>query len=63
MLTVPANMGVILLPALPFASLGLIGFSFFQRKGLRWMAGSIVLACALISIAINLVGAMHGAML
>ncbi len=52
-----------LLPALPFASLGLIGFSFFQRKGLRWVTGSIVLACALISFAINLVGAMHGAML
>jgi hypothetical protein len=52
-----------LLPALPFASLGLIGFSFLQRKGLRWVAGSIVLACALVSFAINLVGAMHGAML
>ncbi len=52
-----------LLPALPFASLGLIGFSFFERKGLRWLAGSIVLVCALISFAINLVGAMQGAML
>ena len=52
-----------LLPALPFASLGLIGFSFLQRKGLRWVTGSIVLACALVSFAISLVGAMHGAML
>jgi hypothetical protein len=41
----------------------LIGFSFLQGKGLRWVAGSIVLACALISFAINLIGAMHGAML
>jgi hypothetical protein len=52
-----------LLPAVPFASLGLIGFSFFQRKGLRWVAGSIVLTCAVVSFAINLVGAIHGAML
>jgi hypothetical protein len=52
-----------LLPALPFASLGLIGLSFLQRKGLRWVAGSVVLVHAVVSFAINLVGAIHGAML
>jgi hypothetical protein len=52
-----------LLPAMPLASLGLAGFSFINRAALRRAATITVAALALVSFFINLVGAMHGAML
>ena len=52
-----------LLPAMPLASLGLVGFSFLRGAALKALAGLAASACALASFFINLVGAMHGAML
>lgn len=51
-----------LLPAMPFACMGLIGFRF-QRPVWRRTALALVLFLAVISFGINVVGAMHGAML
>lgn len=51
-----------LLPAMPFACVGLVAFRF-QPGRLRWVVLPLVLMCAGVSFAINLVGAMHGAML
>ena len=52
-----------LLPAMPLASLGLLGFSFLRGGTVKLAAGLALSACALASFFINLVGAMHGAML
>lgn len=51
-----------LLPAMPFACIGLIGFRFLVPVWRR-MTISLALLFAAISFAINLAGAMHGAML
>jgi hypothetical protein len=51
-----------LLPAMPFACIGLLGFHFLQPAWRR-ITVPLVLVVAAISFAINLVGAMHGAML
>lgn len=52
-----------LLPAMPFVSLGLMGFTRFRGGALRLSAALTVTACGLASFLINLIGAMHGAML
>lgn len=52
-----------LLPAMPFASLGLIGFSFVSRKPIKILASASVLVVLLASAGINVIGAMHGSML
>lgn len=51
-----------LLPAMPFACLGLVGYSFISKKSERSMAGTVIAVVALLSLIINLVGAMQGAM-
>ncbi|MDQ5838981.1 MAG: hypothetical protein M3379_19560, partial [Acidobacteriota bacterium] len=52
-----------LLPAMPLACLGLAGFAYLRAAKLRLIAGATATICALASFLINLVGAMHGAML
>jgi hypothetical protein len=52
-----------LLPAMPLACLGLAGFGYLRGRALRTAAVAMVSAFALASFLINLVGAMHGAML
>ena len=52
-----------LLPAMPFACLGLAGFNATRGRALKRVLLAIVLALFLLSLFINLVGAMHGAML
>jgi hypothetical protein len=52
-----------LLPAMPLACLGLAGFAYLRAAKLRLIAGAAATVCALASFLINLVGAMHGAML
>lgn len=52
-----------MLPAMPLACLGLAGFGLLRPRALRLAAGVVLTACALASFFINLVGAMHGAML
>jgi hypothetical protein len=52
-----------LLPAMPFACLGLLGLSFLREPSLRRVAAVVVVVAATASLVINLVGAMHGAML
>jgi hypothetical protein len=51
-----------LLPAMPFASLGLIGFAHLKSRRFRAAALATLVIAGLYSIAVNLVGAMHGAM-
>jgi hypothetical protein len=50
-----------LLPLMPFAALGLIGFSHLAPRASRWAAGALLLV-GLFSVATNVVGAMGGAM-
>jgi len=52
-----------LLPAMPFACLGLAGFGRLRGAALRGAGAAMVMTCALVSILINLIGAAHGAML
>jgi len=52
-----------LLPAMPLMSLGLIGFGFIHARPLRRAVALAVALCALVSFLINLLGALHGAML
>jgi hypothetical protein len=51
-----------LLPAMPFACLGIAGFSHLSTNAERRLAGVIVLLLAVVSFAINFVGALQGAM-
>ena len=51
-----------LLPAMPFASLGIAGYSHLSTANERRLAGLIVVAVTVVSFGINLVGAMQGAM-
>jgi hypothetical protein len=52
-----------LLPAMPFACVGLAGFGYLRGAGVKRVALWSVSACALLSAFVNLVGALHGAML
>jgi 4-amino-4-deoxy-L-arabinose transferase-like glycosyltransferase len=51
-----------LLPAMPFACLGLAGYSYLSTLVERRFAGLLVLLVTLLSFAINLIGAVQGAM-
>ena len=51
-----------LLPVMPFACLGLVGYSYLLRPSERRLAGVVVLVVGAISFVINLVGALQGAM-
>ena len=51
-----------LLPAMPFAAIGIIGFQHVRLKPLRFALSGLVIAVSLYSIFVNVVGAMHGAM-
>jgi hypothetical protein len=52
-----------MLPAMPLACLGIAGFGYLRGMTARRVAVWAVSVCALLSVFINLVGAMHGAML
>ena len=51
-----------LLPAMPFACLGLAGFSYLSTSSERRVAGVVVVLASAVSFVVNLVGAMRGAM-
>ncbi|MDX6384846.1 MAG: hypothetical protein QOK48_2419, partial [Blastocatellia bacterium] len=51
-----------LMPAMPFVCLGIAGYSYLSTLAERRFAGSLVLLVGLWSFAINLVGAIEGAM-
>lgn len=51
-----------LLPAMPFACLGILGYTYLSTNGERWLAGIFVALVSVVSFAINLVGAVQGAM-
>jgi hypothetical protein len=51
-----------LLPAMPFASVGVIGLSYLRIRWLYWAASAAVVAVGLFSAFVNVVGAMQGAM-
>ena len=51
-----------LLPVMPFASLGIAGYSYLSTAKERRLAGLVVVAVMVVSFGINLVGAMQGAM-
>ena len=52
-----------LLPAMPIASVGLAGYSYLNWSGVRRAVTLAVAAALLLSFAVNLLGAIHGAML
>jgi hypothetical protein len=51
-----------LMPAMPFACLGIVGYSYPSTVKERRFAGLLVLMISLLSFGINLVGAVQGAM-
>lgn len=51
-----------LLPAIPFACLGIAGFSYLSTGSERRIAGTVVVLLTLLSFVVNLVGAVQGAM-
>ena len=51
-----------LLPALPFACFGIVGYSYLSRFSERRLAGVAVVFVGAVSFVINLVGAAQGAM-
>jgi 4-amino-4-deoxy-L-arabinose transferase-like glycosyltransferase len=51
-----------LLPAMPFACLGIVGYSYLSRSFERQLAGIIVMIVGAVSFVINVVGALQGAM-
>lgn len=51
-----------LLPIMPFACVGLVGYGYLSRTLERRLAGGIVVLVAGLSFVINLVGALQGAM-
>jgi hypothetical protein len=51
-----------LMPAMPFACLGIAGYSYLSSVVERRIAGLLMLLVGLLSFAINLVGAIQGAM-
>lgn len=52
-----------MLPAMPLACMGLAGFAWLRGEAVARAAAWAVTACALLSVFINLLGALHGAML
>jgi hypothetical protein len=52
-----------LLPVIPAMTLGLMGFTFLTGAAIRRVASITVALCCLLSLFINLLGAVHGAML
>lgn len=52
-----------LLPAMPLASLGLLGFAWIRRGAVRTISISVLILALVVSVGISLTGAMHGAML
>jgi hypothetical protein len=51
-----------LLPAMPFACLGIAGYSYLSTRFERRLAGGAVIFVGAISFFVNLVGALRGAM-
>ncbi|MEP6568943.1 MAG: hypothetical protein ABJC10_04145 [Acidobacteriota bacterium] len=51
-----------LLPAMPFASLGIVGYSYLSRFSERRLAGVAVGLAGAVSFVVSLVGAVRGAM-
>jgi hypothetical protein len=51
-----------LLPAMPFACFGLVGYSYLSKAAERRLAAIIIVFVGMISFSINLVGALQGAM-
>lgn len=51
-----------LLPAMPFLALGLVGFSHLRAPAVRRAAAGVVVTLAVVSAAINLIGALYGTM-
>lgn len=51
-----------LLPAMPFACLGIAGFSYLSTGSERRIAGAVVVLLSILSFLVNLVGAVQGAM-
>jgi hypothetical protein len=51
-----------LLPAMAFGCLGLVGFSYLESKAVRQVWSGLVAALGLLSIIVNTVGALNGAM-
>jgi len=51
-----------LLPAMPFACLGIAGYSYLSTNGERRLASVIILLLGVISFVINLLGGVQGAM-
>ncbi|MBC7930382.1 MAG: hypothetical protein H7Z38_07405 [Rubrivivax sp.] len=51
-----------MLPAMPFACLGLIGYGYLSSRWERWLAGLVVVLVGAVSFVVNLVGAVAGAM-
>jgi hypothetical protein len=51
-----------LLPAMPFACLGLAGYSYLSKPSERRVAAVVVVLAGTVSFAVNLVGALRGAM-
>ena len=51
-----------LLPAMPFACLGIAGFSYLSTGSERRIAGTVVVLLSVLSFLVNLVGAVQGAM-
>ncbi len=50
------------MPAMPFACLGIVGYSYLSTIAERRFAGLLVLLVGLLSFATNLIGAIQGAM-
>lgn len=51
-----------LLPAMAFGCLGLVGFSYLESKSVRQVWSMLIAVIGLLSIIVNIVGAMGGAM-
>ena len=51
-----------LLPAMPFACLGIAGYSYLSTNAERRLASVIILLLGVVSFVINLLGAVQGAM-
>ncbi|MEP6741220.1 MAG: hypothetical protein ABJB61_01880 [bacterium] len=51
-----------LLPAMPFACLGLVGYGYLSRSAERKFAAIAVVLAGVVSFVVNLIGALRGAM-
>lgn len=52
-----------LLPAMPLAAVGLVGFAFVEHRRMKNVLGLAAVTVGIVSVVINIIGAMHGAML